>query len=79
MRVGGQALEGKFLRYHGIDDRIGHLKDVRKKIPFFINRAFWVVMSGVIALQIPRFGDYLGLIGALVRPALGFRWLSMAF
>lgn len=63
--VAYEALEGKFLRHHGIDDRIGHLKDVRKKIPFFINRAFWVVMSGVIALQIPRFGDYLGLIGAL--------------
>ena len=54
------------MRSFGVNNRLGYLSSSTSTRAMFVaHRWFWVVMSAVIAAQVPRFGDYLGLIGAL--------------
>eukprot|EP00039_Didymoeca_costata_P025643 m.14035 g.14035 ORF g.14035 m.14035 type:complete len:464 (+) comp4972_c0_seq1:256-1647(+) len=61
-----EALENKWLRYQGITNREKYLSsNKRTGLLYIINRWFWVCASAGIALLIPKFGDYVGLVGAL--------------
>eukprot|EP00041_Stephanoeca_diplocostata_P016307 m.320615 g.320615 ORF g.320615 m.320615 type:complete len:490 (-) comp20324_c0_seq7:1320-2789(-) len=60
-----EALEGKWMRFKKMPPRAIHLRNVKVKLVYFANRVFWIALSAILALQVPRFGDYLALIGAL--------------
>ena len=62
--VAYESLEGKFSRAIG-GTRDLHLSRRPAKLVFFFNRCLWIAISGFLALQVPHFGDFLGLIGAL--------------
>eukprot|EP00041_Stephanoeca_diplocostata_P016305 m.320649 g.320649 ORF g.320649 m.320649 type:complete len:75 (-) comp20324_c0_seq10:2506-2730(-) len=57
------------MRFKKMPPRAIHLRNVKVKLVYFANRVFWIALSAILALQVPRFGDYLALIGALVRLA----------
>eukprot|EP00038_Savillea_parva_P007733 m.172210 g.172210 ORF g.172210 m.172210 type:complete len:476 (-) comp13487_c0_seq1:155-1582(-) len=59
-----ESLEGKWARWLG-STRQDKLKIFNIKLMYFANRCFWIVISGLLALEVPHFGDFLGLIGAL--------------
>jgi len=63
--VSSEAIESKWLRSNRIYNRLSHFKSLSKKMIYFGWRVFFIIISGIIALQIPKFGDYIGLIGAL--------------
>eukprot|EP00041_Stephanoeca_diplocostata_P016306 m.320609 g.320609 ORF g.320609 m.320609 type:complete len:94 (-) comp20324_c0_seq6:2126-2407(-) len=53
------------MRFKKMPPRAIHLRNVKVKLVYFANRVFWIALSAILALQVPRFGDYLALIGAL--------------
>lgn len=59
-----EAIEGKWARWMG-STREKKLSHLGVKALYFTNRCIWVVISGLLALEVPHFGDFLGLIGAL--------------
>ena len=48
-------------------NRVGYLRSSSShvRVRYILHRWGWVLVSAVVAASIPRFGDYLGLIGAL--------------
>mgnify|MGYP003335905488 CR=1 FL=1 len=69
-----EAVELKILRAW---DMGRYTADHRKLKPqIVLVRWFWVAVSGAIALVVPKFGDYLGLIGAVGTPACPARVAS---
>jgi len=61
-----EAVELKVLRAWGIGRYTADHRKLKPRIVLI--RWFWVAASGAIALVVPKFGDYLGLIGAFGTP-----------
>eukprot|EP01043_Picozoa_sp_COSAG02_P014841 COSAG02_NODE_619_length_19446_cov_9.557141_9_plen_170_part_00 len=71
-----EAVELKALRSWGMGR---YTADHRKLKPQIVGvRWFWVALSGAIALVVPKFGDYLGLIGAVGTPTSARKHFAQA-
>jgi hypothetical protein len=58
-----EAVENKMLRAWSMERYTAEHRKLKPQIVCV--RWFWLLLSGAIALVVPKFGDYLGLIGAL--------------